>query len=867
MATDQGPDLELNPFLRRSFRRAQSRRNKCDIEALVVAPPPIPEENWEADLLAGLEALEAAQRDLQAFAAPPEFGDAASTPDAPADAWWDDGSGDSGDSGDDGNDHDLSGSSDALAAPPGFGDDLDSSFGAPPGFGDGVGDDEEVPDPEAEAVIALLLAMPDDDWEGSEPPSPAVALPFDPVLPPSEFATGDSSAFVLPPPMSSFGESVASGAVADGAIPETICEEGSEAQPQSQPQQPATPQRRMTRQKTLRESVKRGIVSQRDALEASWWVDRQLRTIIKAVRLYGTKDQDTGTHSLPQHQLAQHTRGILEPLAGTLDVAEERGVIKRLVAADGSVVVNLLQTTLNDSSEDTYTFRQIRKCSVRSKKKPQSSVSMYKRPQESSTDSDQGDVAPPARRRLSEVARAANLTEGQILATAHWIDDQLRRLVREVRVLGGRTPSGATQVLFGTLRQHSKATLQPLGPTLLTAKKHGVVSFDPLHLDDTSAKDDSHHIVLLNTEIPDSDIHTYSHANVESMSTHRRVKEGKLFGSRCSKCGEVVFEAELLVANDFPYHRRCFSCSVCQCKLRLDTFHMSTHGEEAAASTSSGTGTGTGTTGGTLLCKAHYDQALASAGGAPDHLVEEVSKLQVDHDRSQQRFSASLVARDIGEQQMRAKIRAEELMAAEGRGPRQRLSSMTKTSAREHRAMTHKHDPKATVVRSVVDRVTAGEQGDRGSGGGLSRTLRMSVKQGKINRKEALSAAWWVDTQIRTLITVVKQFGAVGPSGKHEVAFGKLHQFASFMFTPLSGTLMTAKKRGVVTFEQDTLFVERDADVLVTLLRDTIEDANEDTYTVKQIRQCSIRRSKKRTAGQRGRLSSRLSSRSNPLKS
>jgi hypothetical protein len=61
----------------------------------------------------------------------------------------------------------------------------------------------------------------------------------------------------------------------------------------------------------------------------------------------------------------------------------------------------------------------------------------------------------------------------------------------------------------------------------------------------------------------------------------------------------------------------------------------------------------------------------------------------------------------------------------------------------------------------------------------------------------------------------------------------------------VSGTLKTAKKHKVVSFEAEVLFQGQSDDVIITLLKEEISDSSVDTYTYRQVRACSINRDRK----------------------
>jgi hypothetical protein len=84
------------------------------------------------------------------------------------------------------------------------------------------------------------------------------------------------------------------------------------------------------------------------------------------------------------------------------------------------------------------------------------------------------------------------------------------------------------------------------------------------------------------------------------------------------------------------------------------------------------------------------------------------------------------------------------------------------------------------------------------------------------------------------------------------VTFGKLFTAAAQVMEAVSGTLKTAKKHKVVSFEAEVLFQGMSDDVIITLLKEEISDSSVDTYTYRQVRACSIRPADKKGAAQGG---------------
>lgn len=122
----------------------------------------------------------------------------------------------------------------------------------------------------------------------------------------------------------------------------------------------------------------------------------------------------------------------------------------------------------------------------------------------------------------------------------------------------------------------------------------------------------------------------------------------------------------------------------------------------------------------------------------------------------------------------------------------------------------------------------------------MERTLAASVRRGELSASRALLAARWVDKEIRKLIALVIQHGT-GSKGSRTITYGELFKLAEDSMEALSGTLKTAKKQKVVKFEAEMLFQGQSDHVVITLLKDAIEDSDATTYTYKCVRNASRR--------------------------
>lgn len=83
----------------------------------------------------------------------------------------------------------------------------------------------------------------------------------------------------------------------------------------------------------------------------------------------------------------------------------------------------------------------------------------------------------------------------------------------------------------------------------------------------------------------------------------------------------------------------------------------------------------------------------------------------------------------------------------------------------------------------------------------------------------------FMDTQIRTLITEMKRLSEGPGSGMATVKYGTLFTETTDSMPALSATLTCAKKRGVVVYEGGMLMQGTSNNVVITLVKDEIEDS------------------------------------------
>jgi len=92
-------------------------------------------------------------------------------------------------------------------------------------------------------------------------------------------------------------------------------------------------------------------------------------------------------------------------------------------------------------------------------------------------------------------------------------------------------------------------------------------------------------------------------------------------------------------------------------------------------------------------------------------------------------------------------------------------------------------------------------------------------------RKRLDDAVRWVDKEIRKLISEIKKIATPPGADKPTVTYGVLFEATQDSMEALSGTLMTARKRGVVNYDGTLLMQRIHDDVVITLLKHEIPDS------------------------------------------
>merc|ERR1711991_744403 len=75
------------------------------------------------------------------------------------------------------------------------------------------------------------------------------------------------------------------------------------------------------------------------------------------------------------------------------------------------------------------------------------------------------------------------------------------------------------------------------------------------------------------------------------------IKSVRMPQQKCEKCQKTVYPTEIMNIDQISYHRWCFKCSHCNCRLTLNNYAMIES---------------------TPYCKAHFSQLFKSSGGRYD---------------------------------------------------------------------------------------------------------------------------------------------------------------------------------------------------------------------------------------------------------
>jgi len=145
-----------------------------------------------------------------------------------------------------------------------------------------------------------------------------------------------------------------------------------------------------------------------------------------------------------------------------------------------------------------------------------------------------------------------------------------------------------------------------------------------------------------------------------------------------------------------------------------------------------------------------------------------------------------------------------------------------------------KMSPQMKALASVWERqVEAAAQDSRANpfsqafDGGAARPRKGDAeygraRKGSLTEARAAAALAWVEEEIRKLVGVIVEHGAIDEHGRRTITFGELFGLYASISDTLVGILMRARKRRQLSFEADMLFQGVHDEVAITLLSEAM---------------------------------------------
>eukprot|EP00039_Didymoeca_costata_P013678 m.212005 g.212005 ORF g.212005 m.212005 type:complete len:938 (+) comp15844_c0_seq6:264-3077(+) len=469
------------------------------------------------------------------------------------------------------------------------------------------------------------------------------------------------------------------------------------------------------------------------------------------------------------------------------------------------------------------------------------------------------------RQKLGKSVKKGHLNANRALAAAQWVDKEIRKLIAAIKEFGENN-NGHWTVTYKALFDNTDDIFEALSGTLKTAKKHKVVKYESEVL--FQGRSDDVVITLLKETIPDATIDTYTYRQVRDASRRAPRKPPKTSGfgnaslqgtnSKCFICSKTVYAMEFVGASGKAFHKACFRCKVCNGLLRPDSY---------------------ATIKDQFYCKTHYEEEYKKAGGydfgKEDQAMSPIKEEESEEVAPEKRSSVGVAAATLeevtpsdiktGQDDPKSPTKVqpvENSVLYRFRKPVKQLFGATgETSNVESTETVDKHKDLKSVgkVLSSLALELEKEKGKPVEGDGLERALelpddasvlkkklRQSVKKagGSLDEEEALSAARFVDSEIRKLIKCMQDIGVQNDEGQYVVKFGALLDKLNDELESLQGTMRTAKKTEVIDYKSRMLMAGVHNDLDIILLKTEIVDADLDTYTFKQVRLVSCRQFK-----------------------
>ncbi|EGD72484.1 hypothetical protein PTSG_00510 [Salpingoeca rosetta] len=438
------------------------------------------------------------------------------------------------------------------------------------------------------------------------------------------------------------------------------------------------------------------------------------------------------------------------------------------------------------------------------------------------------DTAPVLQRKLSVSVRRGELNPRRALAATRFVDDQIRKLIQNIKSHGQTDKAGKPTITFGKLFETSN-NLENLSGTLRTAKKQQIVSYGAEML--LKGLHDGVTITLLRDGLQDSNLDTYTYQQVREASTRRKLTatlKSSIRRSTMNRSNSINLKqlaASARAKRDARIADKQPGNSSGNSGISTNATSSTSSNPNSSAATDAGgrSWQRRGASSSTLLHRGRVLPKQTGSGSRSEPGSAAGSRSQLnppDPAASDNSNSGGSGEKSDGDEDAVVDVLAS--MAGLYHKEQVRLSRRGKAPAPAKPASGPDVPDDARINR---------------------RRLSTSVRKGELSEKRAQQAARWIDKEIRKLIAAIEKYGKPnGAPDQLEVSFGQLFQETQNEFEALTGTLRTAKKHKVVAFEAETLFQGAHDHVVITLLKHEIPDSTIDTYTYRQVRQCSDRR-------------------------
>ena len=486
--------------------------------------------------------------------------------------------------------------------------------------------------------------------------------------------------------------------------------------------------------------------------------------------------------------------------------------------------------------------------------------------------------APALKKKLRQSVRTGTLDEHAALSAASFVDSEIRKLIAAIQqhgTEGAGDGGGKYGVTYGALATAANDDFESLVGLLRTAKKQAVVAYRAAML--MRGVHEDLVITLLTDTIPDSDLDTYTFKQIRHVSCRATAAAAAPQGTAAASLASEIMEdrsssvpaapaaapagagaggkppplafsgSEIVL--DLPKRRRGSTAAEQEEDAVIDVLsslavlaspiieEADEDGEESESDDDDddddegGGGDGDGDRGGDEDGEAETagdDAEAAEAADAVPPLMTDAPAPAAAEKKPKVLGAVAAAAAAVEERKG--------LTPAPSPLGAIRPKTFGTRPPPTHKAWGKKSKRAKPPLQSpVVNAYSIPEDAPV-----LNRTLAASVRRGELSASRALLAARWVDKEIRKLIGLVVANGT-GPAGARTITYGELFKLAEDSMEALSGTLKTAKKQKVVTFEAEMLFQGQSDAVVITLLKDAIPDSDATTYTYKQVRNVSRR--------------------------